>query len=408
MRAISLRYDPYKQVQARIKAFKAMDHPTSKIELIIIGGTFLSYPLDYQYNFIKSCYDAMNEKISSNLEKAKELNERSKNRCIALCIETRPDFCGEKEIKRLLDFGCTRVELGVQILDDKIYKFINRGHKIKDIIEATERLKDAGFKVGYHVMPGLPKSNPKKDLILFKKLFADENFKPDQLKIYPCQVIKGSGLEKLYEQGNYLPYSDEQTVNLIIKMLKEVPPYCRVMRIMREIPPNYIISGTTRIDLRNVIEHKIKDRGIKLNEIRSREVGFMLRDNKEINANVRLDVVGYKASKGNEYFLQIINNQNNMFALCRLRIPYKPFLEELQNAALVRELHVYGPAIEIGERKDDSWQHHGLGKQLMNKAEEIAKKEGCKKIAVISGVGAREYYKKIGYKLENAYMVKNL
>jgi len=416
IRAKMLNYNPEKQVKSRLKAFKLMNHPTDKIELIIMGGTFLSYPIKYQYSFIKACYDALNEKISKNLEQAKKLNEVARNRCVALCIETRPDVCGEKEIKRLLEFGCTRVELGVQCIDDFIYKKINRGHKIKDVIDATERLKNSGFKIGMHIMPGLPFSNPKKDLKMFKEIFKNENFKPDQLKIYPCQVIKGSKLEKLYHEGKYTPYSKEQTEKLLIKMLKIVPEYCRVMRIMREIPPVYLTAGTIRIDLRRDIEFFLKKKKIKLKEIRFREIGFNLRDSKDkkINKNLRLKISSYKASKGKEYFLQFVNKDNILFGLLRLRI----FKQGKEKKAFVRELHIYGKSTAIGKKPKGrlcegnlgvlAIQHRGLGKKLMKKAEEICKKEEIKKILVISGVGVRNYFRKLNYKLENSYMIKKL
>lgn len=399
MRALLLNYNPFKQVQARLKAYQVMNHPTDKIELIIMGGTFLNYPLKYQYNFIKECYNALNNKKSKNLEEAKKLNEKAKHRCVALCIETRPDVCTAKHIKRMLEFGCTRVELGVQAIDDKIYKKIKRGHSVKDVIEATKRLKDAGFKVGYHIMPGLPGSSIKKDLKMFKEIFKNENFKPDQLKIYPCQVIKGSELEKLYRRGKYLPYTKEQTENLLIKMLKIVPEYCRVMRIMREIPPVYLTAGTIRIDLRRDVEAYLKKHKIKLREIRFREIGFALRDKigkEEINKNLKLKITKYKASEGEEYFLQFVNESNILFGLLRLRVKGKE--------AFVRELHVYGKSVALGEKGEI--QHRGLGKALMKKAEEIVKKAGIKKLSVISGVGVREYYRKLGYKLENEYMVR--
>ena len=198
MRAMIFNYDAYKQIEARLKSYKAMNHPTDKIELIIMGGTFLEYPEKFQNEFVKKCYDALNNKKSKNLKEAQKRNEKTKHRCVALCIETRPDVCSEKDIERIRRWGATRVELGVQIIDDKIYAKIKRGHKVKDVIDATKRLKDAGFKVGYHIMPGLPGSTPAKDLKLFKKLFSDERFKPDQLKLYPCQVMPGSELEKWY------------------------------------------------------------------------------------------------------------------------------------------------------------------------------------------------------------------
>jgi len=407
IRARMLDYDPYKQVSARLKAFKLMNHPTDKIELIIMGGTFLEFPKKYKISFIKRCYDALNEKESSSLEEAKKINEISKHRCVALCIETRPDTCSEKQIKELLDYGCTRVELGVQMPDDKIYRLVRRGHKVKDVIEATRRLKDSGFKVGYHIMLGLPGSNPQKDILMFKKIFSNENFKPDQLKIYPCQVLKGSCLDLWYKQEKYKPYTKEQTEKLLVKMLKIVPEYCRVMRIMREIPPDYLVAGTERIDLRKDVELYLRKHKVKLKEIRFREVGFAMRDlTSKIDTKLNLKKTEYKASRGKEIFLQFVNKDNLLFALLRLRFPNKPFISELKDCALVRELHVYGKAVPIGEKGEI--QHRGLGKKLMHEAEKIAKNDGWKRLAVISGVGAREYYQKLGYKLVGSYMIKEI
>jgi elongator complex protein 3 len=402
MRAAKLNYDPFKQTLARLKAFKAMKHPTDKIELIIMGGTFLAYPKDYQYKFIKCCFDALNEKKSKNLEQAKKRNEKAQHRCVALCIETRPDFCSDSDIKRMLEFGCTRCELGVQIPDDKIYKITKRGHKVKEVIEATKRLKNAGFKVGYHIMPGLPGSSFKQDIKMFKKLFSDSNFKPDQLKIYPCQVIKGSELSGLYEKGKYKPYSTEELIRLLIELKKIVPKYCRIMRIMREIPPDYLIAGTIRIDLRKVIHDKMQEQEIKCNCIRCREIGFALRESKKIDKNLKLNKIEYKASHGKEFFIEVINKDDIIFGLIRLRINNK------SNILLIRELHIYGPSLEIGKKARDKVQHKGLGRKLMNEAEKIAQDMKCEKIKVLSGVGVREYYKTLGYKLEDNYMVKYL
>lgn len=394
IRAAEVNYDSYKQVVARMKAFEIMNHPTEKIEIIIMGGTFLEYPKEFQYDFLKNIFDALNGKKSSSLEKAQKLNEKSKHRCVALCVETRPDVC-IKFIPRMREFGVTRVELGVQIIDNKIYKLIQRGHLVQDVVDATQKLKNAGFKVGYHIMPGLPGSNPKKDLELFKKLFSDDRFKPDQLKIYPCQVIKGSQLEQEFWKGKYKPYTKEQLEILINKMMKIVPRYCRVMRVMREIPPEYLVSGTTRIDLRKDIEADLRNKNSKIKEIRYREIGFATSENK----NLKLKITKYSASNGKEFFLEIVNDDDILFGLLRLRI--------VNGNAIIREVHVYGKSLKLGEKGKNS-QHIGLGKWLMNEAEKISKKQNMKKISVISGVGVREYYKNLGYKLKNTYMVKNL
>lgn len=395
LRAKELDYDSYKQVKARVKAFEVMNHPTEKIEIIIMGGTFLEYPENFQRDFIKGIYDALNSRKSGSLKLAQKLNEASKHRCVALCVETRPDVCIE-HISRMREFGVTRVELGVQIIDDKIYEKVQRGHKVKDVIDATRELKNAGFKIGYHIMPGLPFSSPKHDLKLFKKLFSDSNFRPDQLKIYPCQVMPSSGLEKLYWNKEYKPYTKEIIEKLLIKMILAVPRYCRVMRVMREIPPEYLVAGTLRIDLRKVVEEFLRRKKKRVKEIRYREVGFAKGD---LNNNLNLKITKYKASKGNEYFLEIVNKEDILFGLLRLRI--------FDKKAIIREIHVYGKSLKLGEVGKNS-QHIGLGKWLISEAEKIVQKKNISKVSVISGIGVREYYKNLGYNLEESYMVKSL
>ena len=405
IRARECGYDPIKQINARLKAFEHMRHPTEKIELIIMGGTFLSYSKEFQRDFIKKCYDALNQQKAESLEQAKKINETSYHRCIALCIETRPDVCTESQIKDILSYGATRVELGVQAIDDKIYKKVNRGHTVQDVIDATQRLKQAGFKVGYHLMPGIPGSTSKKDIEMFKEIFTSPTFKPDQIKIYPCQVLKGAAIENLYYGGEYIPYSKEQATELIIEMLKLTPRYCRIMRIMREIPPHYLVAGIKNIDMRHDIEKNIRPNNIKINEIRFREIGFAVRDKRKINTKLKLKTTKYKASGGTEYFLEIINSDNILFGLLRLRLDKKL-------PAMIREIHEYGQALNITKTQinNKASQHTGLGKQLMQEAEKIAKKKRFKDIRVISGIGVREYYKKLGYKLDKQkiYMGKSL
>ncbi len=410
LRASSVNYDAYKQVVGRLGAFKAMNHPTEKVELIIMGGTFLQYDSKFQTKFIKGLYDGLNGKKSKTLKQAKKINETAKQRCVALCIETRPDVI---DIKKMLEFGCTRVELGVQIIDDKIYKKVQRGHTVKDVEDATKNLKNAGFKIGYHLMPGLPGSNLKKDLKLFKKIFSYSKFKPDQLKLYPCQVMPCSKLEDMYWAGKFKPYTKEQTKKILLEMLKNVPSYCRVMRVMREIPPEFIVAGVINIDLRKDIEELLRSKRSKLKEIRYREVGFNMKD---LNLDLKLKKTKYKASDGDEYFLEIVNKDNILFGLLRLRI--------YGGNAIIRELHVYGPALKLGEKgklgsqgstpkvfqKQNTLQgaqHQGLGKELLEEAEKIVKKNKINELKIISGVGVREYYKKFNYKIdEDGYVVK--
>ena len=398
MRAMKLNYNPYEQVKVRLNVLKLMNHPTDKIEIIILGGTFLQYPKNYKYNFIKKIFDALNDKDSKNLEQAKKINEIAEHRCVAMCIENRPDNCADKDIKEMLEFGATRVEIGVQMPDDEIYKKTNRGHTIKDVIDATERLKNAGFKVGYHIMPGLPGSSKEKDLKLFKKIFQSEKFRPDQLKIYPCQIIKDSPLAKTYKLIKYVPYNEKETKEILIKMMKIIPDYCRVMRMMREFPKEKLVEGLEKLDLRKDIEEEFRNKGLKIREIRMREIGF---NKNASDLDAKIKIIEYQASGGKEYFLEFTNKENILFGLLRLRI--------FNKTAIIRELHIYGQALNLGEEGAES-QHIGLGKRLIKKAEEIAKENGFKKLSVISGIGVREYYKKLGYKLdeEGIYMIKKL
>jgi len=403
LRAELLKYDPYEQIQARLKAYNLMNHPTDKIELIIMGGNFPEYSTRYKNWFIKRCFDALNNKKSKNLEQAKKQNEKAKHRCVALCIESRPDTILEKDrIQELLNYGCTRVEIGVQAIDDKIYKKVCRHHTVQDVMDATSLLKNAGFKIGYHMMLGLPGSNEKKDIKMFKELFSDPRFKPDQIKIYPCQVIKGAKLVSWYRNKKYKPYTKEKIQKLIIQIMRIIPRYCRVMRIMREIPPDFLEAGTTRIDLRRDIEQEIKKKKYKINEIRFREIGFNIRDlkpGKKINKNLKLKITKYKSSGETEYFLEIINKDNILFALCRLRI-------NKNKIAIIRELHVYGKALAIGQKANQIGQHKGMGKKLLKEAEKIAKQNKANNLLIISGVGVRPYYQKLGYSLKNNYMAK--
>lgn len=401
LRAITNNYNSYKQTKARLKMYKDMKHPTDKIEIIIMGGTFLAYEKNFKESFVKGCYDALNNKKSKTLKEAKKLNETAKHRCVALCIETRPDICNDNHVKEMLNYGATRVELGVQAIDDKIYKIVNRGHKVKDVIEASQRLKKAGFKIGYHLMPGIIGSNPKKDIEMFKQIFKNQNYKPDQIKLYPCQVLVGSKLEELYWQGEYAPYTKEQTISILREMIKLTPRYCRIMRIMREIPPAYLIAGIKNIDLRKDIEEVIRKEKTKIKEIRFREIGFALRDKREVNNQIKIKKTKYKASNGIEFFIEAINKDDILFGLLRLRL-------DNNKVATIRELHVYGPALKLGEKQQEKYQHTGIGKKLMQTAEKIAKTKKSKKLRIISGVGVREYYKKLGYKLdkEKIYMEK--
>jgi elongator complex protein 3 len=435
LRARSCGFDASKQVEIRLKTLAEMGHARDKVELIIMGGTFLSYPCDYQYQFVKDCYDALNGVTSSSLEEAKKLNENAEHRCVGLCIETRPDFCGEEEITRMLDFGATRVELGVQTLDDEIHCLTRRGHGVAEVISATRLLRDRGFKVYYHWMPGLPGSTPEHDLELSRQLFEDARFRPDGLKLYPTLVVRGSELEGWYRDNRYRPYRDEVMIDLLVAIKSLIPKYVRISRLMRDIPRKFIMAGSRDLALRGTIRKKMDQANVRCSCIRCREYGHRRRDGWAIGGPclTRLD---YETLGGREVFLSYEDVNETLFGLLRLRInkgvqkpyggeplvgsrklgggkslPYNYGLQASSNtdSALVRELHVFGPEVALGERVEEAAQHHGLGEKLLREAERIAGEEfKADRLSVLSGVGAREYYRSLGYALKGAFMVKDL
>ena len=406
-RAKILKFDPFQQVKKRIEILKRNGHPVDKIELIVIGGTWSYLPKKYQTWFIKRCFDGANNSTSKDLKTAQKKNEITKHRLIGLTLETRPDYINIKELIRMRNLGCTRVEIGVQAIDDYILKLNTRGHKTAETIKATKLLKDAGFKVCYHVMPGLYGSSPRKDLTMFKKLFNNPDFQPDMLKIYPCVVTKGSRLYKLYKDKKYKPYSDKQLMSLLIKMKLIVPEYVRINRLIRDIPAWQIQGGSKISNLREFVQKQMKEQKKTCSCIRCREI-----KNELINIkNLRLKEQKYYASQGQEIFLSFEDiKQNKLAALLRLRMPQinNQTLPGLKGAAIIRELHTYGQLVEIQKTNKKAVQHLGLGKKLIIQAEKIAKKQGYKKIAVISGIGVRNYYRHLGYRLQNTYLIKNL
>ncbi|MBU2028916.1 tRNA uridine(34) 5-carboxymethylaminomethyl modification radical SAM/GNAT enzyme Elp3 [Patescibacteria group bacterium] len=415
MRAISAQFNPYRQVQGRLRSLELNGHQTDKIELIVMGGTFSALPKNYQQKFIAECFRACNEYPNhktwnmehgtiSNLLREQRRNERVKHRIIGLTLETRPDFIDEAEIINFRNLGCTRVELGVQSIFNDVLEINKRGHKIEASIEASKLLKDAGFKINYHMMPGLPGSNPRKDFLMFQKLFSDPAFQPDMLKIYPTAVTKNSALYKLWRQGKYHPLTDEHFKKLILKIKKEaIPPYVRISRLVRDVPATSIVAGPKISNLRQLIAPQSLCQCIRCREVRG---------NYDLKEKIILDRIDYFASDGKEIFLQYTSkNKKKLFALLRLRIlsNNNHFIPALRQAALIREVHTYGQLTQINKYSKKSPQHFGLGKKLMAEAEKIAKKEfGLNYMAVISGIGARNYYRKIGYTLKNTYMVKGL
>jgi elongator complex protein 3 len=384
-----------------------MGHPADKVELIIMGGTFLAYPKEYQYQFIKDCYDGLNGSESPSLEVAKQMNETAEYRCVGLCIETRPDWCREEEVKRMLEFGTTRVELGVQTLDDDIYRLVKRGHSVAEVVRATKLLKDYGFKVYYHWMPGLPGSTSEHDLELSRELFDNDDFKPDGLKLYPTLVVAGTELETWYRDDRYQPYAMDEMVDLMIDIKALVPGYARIPRVMRDIPSKFIVAGCKDLALRSVLKKRMEEIGVRCNCIRCREYGHRLRDGWKIG-EPHLKRSDYEASGGKEVFLSFEDERETLFGLLRMRVGSS--VVGNGDLAMVRELHVFGSEVPLGEQRIGAAQHRGLGAELLKEAERIARDEfQAQKIAIISGVGAREYFRsECGYELDGDYMIKEL
>ncbi len=398
MRAAMNNFDPRKQVDVRIKSLEMAGHPVNKVEMRIVGGTWSFYLKKYQDNFVKELFDACNVRKSKTLKEAQKINESSKHRIVGLSIETRPDFVTPKEIIRLRTLGVTSVELGVQAIDDEILEKIKRGHNLESIIKATELLKNAGFKVCYQMMPNLPGSDIKKDEEMFKELFSNPDFKPDHLKIYPTATMKGTVMYQMWKEGKYLPYSDEDLKSLLKRMKKLVPHYVRIQRLIRDIPAQNIEAGTTVSNVREIIARESKKEGWSCKCIRCREVKGLYNPSDKI-VMFRED---YEASQGKEIFLTFESeNREKLYSLLRLRISPN---------AIVREIHTYGQQLSISSGNENlSPQHKGLGKKLMKEAERIASEDfGLDKISVIAAVGTRGYYRKIGYRLNNTYMVKKI
>jgi len=432
-RAVRNKFHPYKQVSNRIAALEDSGHPVSKLEVIVMGGTWSFLPHNYQSWYIKKIFDAANGHAKAkNLAEAQHINETTDKRVIGLTLETRPDFINERELIRMRKYGCTRIEIGVQTLDDDVQRLTKRGHKSSHVIRAMKLMKDFGFKVCFHLMPGLPGSTPEKDLVWMRRVFEDPDFRPDFVKIYPCVVLETAELKQWWKEGKYQPLDDKDLVKLLLQFKTFVPPWTRIMRLMRDIPVGHILDGAKLSNLRQILkdqpkklkevvgdqfweEHNLATRPWPCPCIRCREIGFATANREEGigNGEPVLKRRDYAASDGLETFLSFESeDEEHLYALLRLRKPsgqkFKQFGSVLHNAALIREVHSYGSEISVGDEAGIG-QHRGLGKKLIAEAERIARDElGLKRITIIAGVGTREYYKKFGYELKSTYMTKKL
>jgi len=417
MRALEHQFDPYEQVHARIRALTNLGHPTDKIELLILGGTWSSYRRDYQEWFVRRCFDAMNEhglqrlqsletQSQETLDFVQALNETAPHRNVGLVIETRPDEINPDELRWLRHLGVTKVQMGAQSFDDHILEINKRGHDVESTRKATALLRAAGFKIVLHWMPNLLGATPESDRADFAKLWAD--FCPDEIKIYPNQLLANAELYEYWQRGEFHPYSTEDLVDLIADIKPTIPRYCRVNRVIRDIPGNNVVEGNTRTSLRQDIQAIMKKRGTRCQCVRCREVRGSAVDSKSL----RLDDHVYQAGTAEEHFISFATPEDGLAGFIRLSLPAKDTtltdMPDLDNAALIREVHVYGQSLEVGAEKTGAAQHAGLGTRLLEEAESIARKNGFSRMAVISAIGTRQYYLERGFERGEYYLVKKI
>ncbi|KAB2020324.1 hypothetical protein ES319_D07G060700v1 [Gossypium barbadense] len=412
MRAIRARYNPYVQARSRIDQLKRLGHSVDKVEFILMGGTFMSLPADYRDYFIRNLHDALSGHTSANVEEAVTYSEYSAVKCIGMTIETRPDYCLGPHLRQMLSYGCTRLEIGVQSTYEDVARDTNRGHTVAAVADCFCLAKDAGFKVVAHMMPDLPNVGVERDLESFKEFFESPLFRADGLKIYPTLVIRGTGLYELWKTGRYRNYPPDQLVDIVARILAMVPPWTRVYRVQRDIPMPLVTSGVEKGNLRELALARMDDLGLKCRDVRTREAGIQDIHHKIKPEEVELVRRDYTANESWETFLSYEDTrQDILVGLLRLRkCGQNTTCPELMGkCSIVRELHVYGTAVPVHGRDADKLQHQGYGTLLMEEAERIAGKEHrSTKIAVISGVGTRHYYRKLGYELDGPYMVKYL
>jgi elongator complex protein 3 len=431
MRALFHQFDPYAQVAARIETLHEVGHPTDKIELLVLGGTWSAYRQDYQEWFIRRCFEAMNEgafsaqknlknseigsqnsSISSvsseglSLEELQAINERALHRNVGLTIETRPDNVNPGEVIWLRYLGVTKIQMGVQSLDDHILKINKRGHTVEEAIQAVALLRAAGFKIVLHWMPNLLGATPESDKADFDRLWAF--LAPDEIKIYPTQLLGGTELYELWANGEYEPYSTEELVRLIADIKPTIPRYCRVNRVIRDIPSTHVIAGNKRTSLRQDVHRELRRRKMQCECIRCREV----RGKPVAVETLRLDDLVYQSGGAEEHFISWVTPDDRLAGFLRLSLPGPGSpptgIADLDGAAIIREVHIYGQSLRVGEAKTGAAQHTGLGTQLLEKADLLAESRGFHRMAVISAIGTRQYYLDRGYQRGKLYLVKEI
>lgn len=414
MRAIRARYDPYEQARGRVEQLRQLGHSIDKVEYIVMGGTFMSLPVPYREEFIGQLHNALTGYTGKDLDEAILYSQQLQTKCVGITIETRPDYCTETHLSDMLRYGCTRLEIGVQSVYEDVARDTNRGHTVKSVCETFAVAKDAGYKVVSHMMPDLPNVGMERDLEQFKEYFDSPDFRTDGLKLYPTLVIRGTGLYELWKAGKYQLYNANALVDLVARIMALVPPWTRIYRVQRDIPMPLVTSGVENGNLRELALARMKDFGTLCRDVRTREVGIQEVHHKVSPLQVELVRRDYYANGGWETFLAYEDpHQDILIGLLRLRKASKKYTyrKELtsQQTSLVRELHVYGLVVPLHSRDPRKFQHQGFGTLLMEEAERIAREEHClSKISVISGVGVRNYYAKLGYELDGPYMSKIL
>ena len=453
-RAESNGFDPYLQTYSRLLAFRAIGHPTDKVELIVLGGTFSFYPEPYRIWFVKRLFDALNdfgagrdarsdaeaqqlslegwserldgralgagynravaqllERDGAGLTRAfesatleelrssQQQNESSRCRNVGLALETRPDHVDEAEATLLRRLGCTKVQLGFQSLSDEILATNKRGHDVAATRRAVKLLRHAGFKLLAHVMPNLLGATPESDVADFARVFEDADFRPDELKVYPCSLIESAELMLYFERGEYRPYEHDELMRVLTEALARTPRYCRLARMIRDISSGDIVAGNRVSNFREVAERALRASGRAPSEIRSREIR-----GEAVRGEPQLRTTRYATSIGEEHFIEFVTGDDRILGFCRLALPTTPsFVPELQRSALLREVHVYGASLELGDRHGDRAQHRGLGTRLIDEAARHAREAGFTDLAVISAVGTRDYYRRRGFRDGDLY-----
>lgn len=407
-RALQNNFDPYLQTASRLQTFQLAGHSVQKVELLILGGTWSAYPGNYAEWFVRRCLDALNGFDSGNLAEAMAANELAMSRCVGLTIETRPDWVTPEEVLRLRRLGVTRVQLGAQSFDDRILALNRRGHDVAATRQACRLLRAAGLKIHLHWMPNLLGASPASDRADFSRLWADPDLRPDELKIYPCSLLAGTELYHVWSQGGYTPYDEATLVALLADCKAQVPTYCRLSRVVRDIPATYIVAGNRLSNLREAAQHHLRTTGRRCRCIRCREVGSQPVD----HGALRFASTSYAAGGGREYFLSMETPTGKLAGFLRLYLPAVPSAiacpAEIAGSALIREVHVYGPALQLGADSQGEAQHMGVGRQLIDGAQAVARQSGFDRIAVIAAVGTRPYYRRLGFSAGEMYMHREL